>query len=90
MHPNMHLFELFKYNEEKFAKYASDRDAYDKTTDAVLENFRFTFCCDTYKGEMLAKLPHCYICLHMHQYRRQLKKKHEKKSHDLRKMAKLV
>ncbi|KAH7964308.1 hypothetical protein HPB51_027454 [Rhipicephalus microplus] len=37
-HPNMHLFDFFKYTEEQFAKYAGDRDAYDKTTDAVLEN----------------------------------------------------
>ncbi|KAH8038520.1 hypothetical protein HPB51_001784 [Rhipicephalus microplus] len=42
-HPNMHLFDFFKYTEEQFAKYAGDRDAYDKTTDAVLENFHFTF-----------------------------------------------
>ncbi|KAH7964173.1 hypothetical protein HPB51_027589 [Rhipicephalus microplus] len=89
-HPNMHLFDFFKYTEEQFAKYAGDRDAYDKTTDAVLENFHFTFPCGTHKEEMLAKLLHYYICLRMRQYCRQLKNRHEKKSHDLRKMAKLV
>ncbi|KAH8036118.1 hypothetical protein HPB51_017929 [Rhipicephalus microplus] len=67
-HPNMHLFDFFKYTEEQFAKYAGDRDAYDKTTDAVLENFHFTFPCGTHKEEMLAKLLHYYICLRMRQY----------------------
>ncbi|XP_077502979.1 uncharacterized protein LOC144113650 [Amblyomma americanum] len=89
-HPNMHLFDLFKYTEERFAKYADDRDAYDTTTNAVLENFHFTFPCGTHKEEMLAKLLHYYICLRMRQYCRQLKNKHEKKSQDLRKMSKLV
>ncbi|KAH8040670.1 hypothetical protein HPB51_011985 [Rhipicephalus microplus] len=87
-HPNMHLFDFFKYTEEQFAKYAGDRDAYDKTTDAVLENFHFTFPCGTHKEEMLAKLLHYYICLRMRQYCRQLKNRHEKKSHDLRKNGK--
>lgn len=89
-HPNMHLFDLFKCTEEHFAKHASDRDVYDKTNDAVLENHNFMFPCSAHKEEMLAKLLHYYVCLRMRQYCRQLKKKNETNSHDLRKMSKLV
>lgn len=89
-HPNMHLFDLFTYCEEKFAKYASDRDVFDKTIDAVLENFQFTFPCSLHKEDMLAKLLHYYVCLRMRQYCRQLKGQKEKKSQDLRKLSKVV
>lgn len=89
-HPNVHLFLLFKRTEEHFAKHAGERGVYDRTTDAVLENYSFTFPCAAHKEEMLAKLLHYYVCLRMRQYCRQLKNKHVKKNQDLRKLSKLV
>ncbi|XP_072145361.1 uncharacterized protein [Dermacentor andersoni] len=89
-HPNMHLYRLFMEAEEHFSKYANLGDAYDKTIDAVLENFTFTFPCTIHKEDILAKLLHYYISLRMRQYCRQLKRKHVEKGQDLRKMSKLV
>ncbi|KAH8035735.1 hypothetical protein HPB51_008102 [Rhipicephalus microplus] len=89
-HPNVLLYHLFKEAEEHFSKYASERDVYDKTTDAVLENFNFTFPCALHREDMLAKLLHHYTCLRMRQYCRQLKKNQAKKSQNLRKMSKFV
>ncbi|XP_064485117.1 uncharacterized protein LOC135397438 [Ornithodoros turicata] len=66
-HPSMYLFNLFREAEEQFSKHASDRDAYDKTIDAMLENFQFTFPCVRHKQAMLANLLHYYVCLRMRQ-----------------------
>ncbi|XP_077535872.1 uncharacterized protein LOC144148165 [Haemaphysalis longicornis] len=89
-HPNAHLFQLFRNIEEEFAKYADQRDVYNKTTDAVLAHFKFTFPCNFHKEDILAKLLHYYVCLRMRQYCKQLRAKNEKKSQDLRKLSKLV
>lgn len=89
-HPNAHLFQLFRNIEEEFAKYADQRDVYDKTTDAVLAHFEFTFPCNFHKEDILAKLLHYYVCLRMRQCCKQLRAKNEKKSQDLRKLSKLV
>lgn len=73
-HSNAHLSQLFRDIEHKYAKHADHRDVYDKTTgDVLLLQFKLAFPCNPHKEDILAKLLHYYVCLHMRQYCKQLR-----------------
>lgn len=76
IHANLRFFDLIRYVESCFVKYASHRDVFDYTLDEVLSSYNFTFPCTEHASDILSYAIIYYIRLRMRQntYQENIKK----------------
>lgn len=90
IHANLKFFNLIRYVESCFVKYASHRYVFDCTLEEVLSSYNFTFPCTEHASEILSYAIIYYIRLRMRQHCYQENVKKPKDSVTKRKLSKLT
>lgn len=90
IHANLNFFNLIRYVETCFAKYASRQDVFDCTLEEVLSSYVFTFPCTKHASDILSYAIVYYIRLRMRQYAHCENMKLKKKFVVKKKLSKLT
>lgn len=91
IHPNTHLYKMFRAIETLFIKNINSENVYHNVINEIADkDVKLSFPCDTHKNDVISNCIHYYLTVRMRQFARLENKKKRNTSKKFKKQAKVV